>query len=93
MLDPVALPPSQGRLAHRTAARGLPRHRRDLAAEVDVLLGDMPSVCELGDQQLLTVIDNTRRTLMGLHAHEVLAGFFLDQRATPRPLPRSRSRP
>jgi len=54
----------------------------DLAAEVDVLLGDMPSVCELGDQQLLTVIDNTRRTLMGLHAHEVLAGFFLDQRAT-----------
>lgn len=54
----------------------------DLATEVDVLLGELPSVCGLGDQQLLTVLDNAQRTLAGLHAHEVLAGFFLDQRAT-----------
>lgn len=54
----------------------------DLAAEVDVLLGEMPPVSELGDHQLLTVVDNAQHTLFGLHAHEVLAGFFLDQRAT-----------
>ena len=59
-----------------------PHIAADLATEVDVLLGELLAVCPLGDHQLLSVIDNAQRTLAGLHAHEVLAGFFLDQRAT-----------
>jgi pyruvate,water dikinase len=31
----------------------------------------------LGDQQLLTLLDNARLTLVGAHAHEVLCGFFV----------------
>ncbi len=60
----------------------LPAIVADAAAEVDGLLQDVPPLPGLGDRQLLSILDNAERTLVGLHAHEVLAGFFLDQRAT-----------
>ncbi len=56
----------------------MPAIAHDLVAEVD---GDLRSVApldRLGEVQLLTVLSNAQRVLATLHAHEVLAGFFVD---------------
>jgi pyruvate,water dikinase len=63
-------------------ARALPGIVHDLVAEVDGHLGAVPSLDQLGDLQLLGVLDNASQTLAALHAHEVLAGFFLDERTS-----------
>lgn len=58
----------------------MPRIAHDLTSEVDADLAAVPHATQLGDVQLLTVVRNAQRTLAALHAHEVLAGFFLHQR-------------
>jgi pyruvate,water dikinase len=63
-------------------ARALPGIVHDLVAEVDGHLGAVPPLDELGDLQLLGILDNGSATLGALHAHEVLAGFFLDERVS-----------
>jgi pyruvate,water dikinase len=54
----------------------------DLAEEIDADLRAVPELAGLTDSQLQLLIANARTTLRGAHAHEVLAGFFLDSRAT-----------
>lgn len=54
----------------------------DLVAELDVDLRAVPDLATLTDHQLHLLLANARTTLRGVHAHEVLAGFFLDERAT-----------
>ncbi len=66
-----------GRL--RTA---MPRIAHDLVSDVDGHLAVVPQASRLGDLQLLTVVRNAQQTLAALHAHEVLAGLFLEQRQT-----------
>jgi pyruvate,water dikinase len=58
----------------------MPRIAHDLVGEVDDQLAAVPHASRLGDVQLLTVLRNAQQTLGALHAHEVLAGFFLEQR-------------
>lgn len=58
----------------------MPRIAHDLVGEIDEHLAAVPHPSRLGDVQLLTVLRNAQQTLGALHAHEVLAGFFLDQR-------------
>lgn len=64
-----------GRL--RTALPGI---AHDLVGEIDGDLSAVPSLDQLGDLQLHTVLTNGQRTLSALHAYEVLSGFFLEQR-------------
>jgi len=54
----------------------------DLAAEVDDSLSAVPPLDQLADHQLPVLLRNTRSTLMGVHAHEILAGLFLNARAS-----------
>ncbi|WP_261558289.1 PEP/pyruvate-binding domain-containing protein [Frankia tisae] len=54
----------------------------DLVEEVDADLRAVPAPATLTDHQLHLLLTNARTTLRGVHAHEVLAGFFLDARAT-----------
>jgi pyruvate,water dikinase len=63
-------------------ARALPSIVHDLVAEVDEHLAAVPSLDQLGDLQLLGILDNGAQTLGALHAHEVLSGFFLDERTS-----------
>jgi pyruvate,water dikinase len=58
----------------------MPKIAHDLVGEVDAHLAAVPHLSRVGDMQLLTVLRNAQQTLAALHAHEVLAGFFLDQR-------------
>lgn len=58
----------------------MPKIAHDLVSEVDADLAAVPHLSRVGDMQLLTVLRNVQQTLAALHAHEVLAGFFLDQR-------------
>lgn len=60
----------------------LPGIAHDLVRQVDADLAAVPAVATVGDLQLLTVLINARQTLGALHAHEVLAGFFLDDDVT-----------
>jgi pyruvate,water dikinase len=60
----------------------MPHIAHDLVGEVDADLAAVPHLARVGDTQLLTVLANAQATLAALHAHEVLAGFFLDQRQT-----------
>ena len=57
----------------------MPAIAHDLVSEVDGDLRSLSALERLGDVQLLTVLANTRRALATLHAHEVLAGFFVDR--------------
>ncbi|WP_235948376.1 PEP/pyruvate-binding domain-containing protein [Candidatus Frankia alpina] len=54
----------------------------DLVEEVNAALRAVPNPATLTDHQLHLLLTNARTTLRGVHAHEVLAGFFLDARAT-----------
>jgi pyruvate,water dikinase len=64
-----------GRLSH-----ALPGIVHDLVSEVDGHLAAVPELGSLGDLQLLDVLLNGQEALAALHAHEVLSGFFLDER-------------
>ncbi len=82
-LDP--LPPARRLRAAWRIGRlrvALPGIAHDLVTEVDDDLRSLDALDQLGDMQLLTVLDNARRTLAGLHAHEVMSGFFLDPATT-----------
>jgi pyruvate,water dikinase len=46
-------------------------------AHTDRLLAEVPALAELDDGQLLGLLDRTRELLVGLHAHEVLAGILV----------------
>jgi phosphohistidine swiveling domain-containing protein len=61
---------------------GFPAIAHDLITSVDSDLLDVPAPGALGDFELLTVLGNAGQTLVALHAHEVLAGFFLDEEAS-----------
>ncbi|WP_076818586.1 PEP/pyruvate-binding domain-containing protein [Pseudofrankia asymbiotica] len=54
----------------------------DLATEVDESLRAVPPLEQLADHQLPVLLRNARSTLMGVHAHEILAGLFLNARAS-----------
>ncbi|CAO5161319.1 Phosphoenolpyruvate synthase/pyruvate phosphate dikinase [Frankia sp. AiPs1] len=54
----------------------------DLAEEIDADLHAVPDLAALTDSQLNLLLYNAGVTLRGTHAHEVLAGFFLDARAS-----------
>lgn len=54
----------------------------DLATDVDESLREVPPLATLADHQLPVLLRNTRSTLSGVHAHEILAGLFLDARAS-----------
>jgi len=54
----------------------------DLATDVDESLREVPPLPTLADHQLPVLLRNIRSTLVGVHAHEILAGLFLDARAT-----------
>ncbi|MCK9877069.1 PEP-utilizing enzyme [Frankia sp. Ag45/Mut15] len=54
----------------------------DLAEEIDADLRAVPDLATLADAQLHLLFINAAITLRGIHAHEVLAGFFLDARAS-----------
>ncbi len=82
-LDPR--PPSRHLVAAWRIGRlraALPLIAHDLIGEVDDDLAAVPAPAELGDHQLLTVLDNAQITLRALHSYEVLSGFFLEQRRT-----------
>lgn len=66
-----------GRLSH-----ALPAIVHDLVVEVDGDLAEVPDLDRLGDLQLVGALANAQQTLAALHAYEVLAGFFLDERVT-----------
>ena len=57
----------------------MPAIAHDLVSEVDGDLRSLAALDRLGDVQLLTVLSNAQRVLATLHAHEVLAGFFVDR--------------
>ena len=57
----------------------MPAITHDLVAEVDGDLRSLAPLDRLGDVQLLGVLSNAQRVLAALHAHEVLAGFFVDR--------------
>ncbi|OHV31442.1 MULTISPECIES: PEP/pyruvate-binding domain-containing protein [Pseudofrankia] len=54
----------------------------DLATDVDDALREVRPLATLADHQLPVLLRNTRSTLMGVHAHEILAGLFLNARAS-----------
>ncbi|MCL2535208.1 MAG: PEP-utilizing enzyme, partial [Nocardiaceae bacterium] len=54
----------------------------NLTEEIDAMLADVPPMSDLDDHELAIMLENARRALVGLHAHEILAGFFLDPDAT-----------
>ena len=55
----------------------MPAIVHDLVSDVDRDLAEVHDLTDLGDRQLLTLLANAQQTLAALHAHEVLAGFFL----------------
>jgi rifampicin phosphotransferase len=46
-------------------------------AEVDRLLGEVPSLADLDDLQLVELLHRAQALLVGLHGHEVLAGLLV----------------
>lgn len=77
-LDP--LPPARRVRAAWRIGRlrvAMPAIAHDLIVEVDADLNQVGPLDQLGDIQLLTVLDNAKRVLAGLHAHEVMTGFFV----------------
>lgn len=59
----------------------LPGLAEDLVARVDRSLLAVPSLDELSDRQLLSVIDRGRRGLLSVHAHEILVGQLVNPAA------------
>ena len=83
LLDPR--PPGRRLLSGWRVGRlriALPSIAHDLVVEVDGDLRALDTLDQLGDVQLLRIMTNARRTLAALHAHEVMAGFFIDTTVT-----------
>lgn len=60
----------------------LPAIAADVVNHVDEQLGQVPEFHSLEDEQLLVMLDRTRRTLLSLTGHEVLCGLLLTKGAT-----------
>jgi pyruvate,water dikinase len=61
--------------------RALPLLARDIVAEVDARLGEVPELTTLGDGEVLALLHRTSAHLHGVHGHEVLAGIVGDDSA------------
>jgi phosphohistidine swiveling domain-containing protein len=92
LLEPARRHGLLGRLDPRPGARrlraawrvgrlraALPELARDLIADIDADLLDVPPLAELSDRQLLGMLATTQAALGALHGHEVLAGLLLDR--------------
>jgi len=59
--------------------RALPLIARDVIAQVDADLLDVPPLDQLSNAALLAVLDNGRTTLQALHGYEALAGMLIPE--------------
>jgi rifampicin phosphotransferase len=64
-------------------ARALPAIGRDVVAQVDDDLLDVPRLDDLGNAALLAVLDNGRTALRALHGYEALSGMLVPEASTP----------
>lgn len=60
----------------------LPGLARDLVAQADDDLPQVPELTGLTDRQLLDLLDRTSRALTALHGHEMLIGLLIGPQAT-----------
>lgn len=77
-LDPR--PPARRLVAAWRVGRlraALPALARDLVAELDRRLADVPALRTLRDEELLTVLERSRQALVSVHGHEVLTGLLV----------------
>jgi pyruvate,water dikinase len=56
---------------------------RDVVAEVDAMLAEVPAVTDLTDRELLGLLDGTRHALRSVYGYEMLAGQLLDVEGAP----------
>ncbi|HET6836380.1 MAG TPA: PEP/pyruvate-binding domain-containing protein [Acidimicrobiales bacterium] len=63
-------------------ARALPAIGRDVIAQIDGDLLDVPRLDDLGNAALLAVLDNGRTTLRALHGYEALSGMLVPEAST-----------
>jgi pyruvate,water dikinase len=61
----------------------LPGLSRDLIAEIDEQLAEVPAVDELSDRELLGLLDGARQALRAVYGYEMLAGQLLDVDGAP----------
>jgi rifampicin phosphotransferase len=64
-------------------ARALPAIGRDVVAQVDDDLLDVPRLEDLSNAALLAVLDNGRTALRALHGYEALSGLLVPEASTP----------
>jgi rifampicin phosphotransferase len=64
-------------------ARALPAIGRDVVAQVDDDLLDVPRLDDLSNAALLAVLDNGRTALRALHGYEALSGMLVPEASTP----------
>ena len=64
-------------------ARALPAIGRDVVAQVDGDLLDVPRLDDLSNAALLAVLDNGRTALRALHGYEALSGILVPEASTP----------
>jgi rifampicin phosphotransferase len=64
-------------------ARALPAIARDVVAQVDDDLLDVPRLDDLSNAALLAVLDNGRTALRALHGYEALSGMLVPEASTP----------
>ncbi len=64
-------------------ARALPAIGRDVVAQVDGDLLDVPLLGDLSNAALLAVLDNGRSALRALHGYEALSGMLVPEASTP----------
>jgi phosphohistidine swiveling domain-containing protein len=64
-------------------ARALPAIGRDVVAQVDGDLLDVPRLDDLSNAALLAVLDNGRTALRALHGYEALSGMLVPEASTP----------
>jgi phosphohistidine swiveling domain-containing protein len=64
-------------------ARALPAIGRDVVAQVDGNLLDVPRLDDLSNTALLAVLDNGRTALRALHGYEALSGMLVPEASTP----------
>jgi pyruvate,water dikinase len=62
-------------------SRALPLLARDVIAQVDADLIDVPRLSDVGNAGLLAVLDNGRTALRALHGYEALAGMLIPDAA------------
>ncbi len=63
-------------------ARALPAIGRDVVAQVDGDLLDVPRLDDLSNRALLAVLDNGRTALRALHGYEALSGMLVPEATT-----------